>query len=90
MASTCPTGFNVDRLREQVRAQYDRLATSPDGDFHFHRGAHYAAEFLAYDAAEPSSPVPQGLVELASWSASTASRRRPRAAGSRRISGCAP
>jgi arsenite methyltransferase len=52
MAATCPSGFNVDRLREQIRGMYPRLATSPDGDFHFHRGPRYAVERLGYDGAE--------------------------------------
>lgn len=49
MAATCPIGFDVDRLREQVRDTYDRVARSPDGDFHFHRGPKYAVEYLHYD-----------------------------------------
>ena len=28
------------------------MAAEPDGDFHFHRGPAYAAEFLGYDAGE--------------------------------------
>lgn len=52
MASQCPAGFNVERLREHVRGLYDRLARSPAGEFHFHRGAAYAVERLRYDAAE--------------------------------------
>jgi SAM-dependent methyltransferase len=52
MAIACPTGFNVDRLREQIRAEYDRLARSPHGDFHFHRGLDYAVERLRYIRAE--------------------------------------
>jgi ubiquinone/menaquinone biosynthesis C-methylase UbiE len=31
---------------------YSRVATSPDGEFHFHRGPQYAAAMLGYDAAE--------------------------------------
>jgi arsenite methyltransferase len=52
MATTCPAGFNVDRLRQLVRAEYDRVAREPDGKFHFHRGPHYAAAMLRYDAQE--------------------------------------
>jgi arsenite methyltransferase len=52
MATTCPAGFNVDRLRQLVRAEYDRVACEPDGKFHFHRGPHYAAAMLRYDAQE--------------------------------------
>lgn len=52
MAVTCPTGLDVTTLREAVQAQYARLAASPDGEFHFHRGPEYAATLLGYDAAE--------------------------------------
>lgn len=31
---------------------YTRVATAPDGQFHFHRGPAYAAERLGYDAAQ--------------------------------------
>lgn len=52
MAIVCPVGFDVERLRDYVRSTYDRVAREPHGDFHFHRGAAYAAEYLGYDAAE--------------------------------------
>lgn len=52
MATTCPVGFNVDKLRQLVRAEYDRVARQPQGDFHFHRGPRYAAQMLGYDAQE--------------------------------------
>jgi len=52
MAVTCPVGFDVDRLREQVLATYERVARDPHGDFHFHRGPRYAVEYLNYDPAE--------------------------------------
>lgn len=52
MAILCPVGFDVDRLRAQVLATYDRVARNPDGDFHFHRGARYAVEYLHYDPQE--------------------------------------
>ena len=52
MATTCPVGFNVDKLRQLVRAEYDRVAREPDAKFHFHRGPHYAARMLRYDAQE--------------------------------------
>jgi ubiquinone/menaquinone biosynthesis C-methylase UbiE len=52
MAVTCPVGFNVEGLRAQVLATYERVARDPAGDFHFHRGARYAAEYLRYDPAE--------------------------------------
>jgi arsenite methyltransferase len=59
MAAQCPTRFDVDRLREQVRALYTRLAASPDDRFHFHHGLDYAAERLGYDRAELAS-LPAG------------------------------
>src|SRR5512144_1505225 len=52
MAISCPVGFDVERLRAQVLATYERVATEPAGVFHFHRGARYAAEHLHYDADE--------------------------------------
>lgn len=52
MAATCPISFDVDLLRARVHDTYTRVALAPDGDFHFHRGAAYAAELLGYDAAE--------------------------------------
>lgn len=52
MAVSCPTDFDVASLRAEVRTMYSRVATSPDGEFHFHRGPGYAATSLGYDAAE--------------------------------------
>ena len=52
MAATCPIGFDTERLRAQVLATYDRVAREPEGDFHFHRGPEYAAEYLKYDRRE--------------------------------------
>jgi arsenite methyltransferase len=52
VAATCPSSFDVASLRARVRETYARLAASPDGDFHFHRGPDYAARLLGYDARE--------------------------------------
>ena len=52
MAANCPQGFDVARLRREVRATYDRLAEDPQGSFHFHRGIAYASDLLGYDRAE--------------------------------------
>lgn len=52
MAVTCPVGFDVASLRGEVQTMYSRVAASPDGDFHFHRGPEYAATMLGYDATE--------------------------------------
>src|SRR5213080_1857194 len=52
MASNCPTDLDVLRLRSEIANLYTKVATEPDGEFHFHRGPAYAAAFLGYDAAE--------------------------------------
>lgn len=52
MALTCPIDLDVATLRAEVQTMYSRVATAPTGEFHFHRGAHYAATRLGYDAAE--------------------------------------
>lgn len=52
MALYAPENFDADSLREQVRAEYDRVAREPHGQFHFHRGEEYASAFLGYDEAE--------------------------------------
>jgi arsenite methyltransferase len=52
MAIACPVGFDVARLREEVRQTYASVARDPRGEFHFHRGPDYAARLLGYDKAE--------------------------------------
>jgi arsenite methyltransferase len=52
MTLACPVDLDSLRLRREVQDMYSRVATSPDGPFHFHRGAEYAAQWLGYDAAE--------------------------------------
>ncbi|MBX3269096.1 MAG: methyltransferase domain-containing protein [Sandaracinaceae bacterium] len=52
MATTAPIGFDTARLRDRVRETYDHVARDPRGEFHFHRGAAFAAERLGYDADE--------------------------------------
>jgi arsenite methyltransferase len=52
VAVTCPIGFDVASLRGEVQTMYSRVAASPDGEFHFHRGPQYAATMLGYDATE--------------------------------------
>lgn len=51
MALTCPVDFDVSGLRAEIQSVYARVAASPDGEFHFHRGPEYAAARLGYDAA---------------------------------------
>ncbi|BAU49394.1 methyltransferase type 11 [Sulfurifustis variabilis] len=52
MALTAPPNFDSGYLRAQVRAEYERVAREPHGEFHFHRGPEYASNLLGYDAAE--------------------------------------
>jgi len=55
MPLQCPIDLNVDELRQEIKDMYSSVARQPDGDFHFHRGPAYAAEFLGYDAGELAS-----------------------------------
>jgi len=52
MATTAPINFDINYLRTQVAATYDRVAREPSAHYHFHRGAEYARDFLGYDAGE--------------------------------------
>ena len=52
MPIACPVDLNTSVLRSEISAIYGRVADEPDGEFHFHRGPAYAAEFLGYDAGE--------------------------------------
>lgn len=52
MALTCPVDFDTQRLQREVASIYGRVASEPNGEFHFHRGPHYAAEFLGYNLDE--------------------------------------
>jgi arsenite methyltransferase len=52
MATLCPTGLNASELREQIVRTDERVALTPAGAFHFHRGSDYAVTYLGYDADE--------------------------------------
>ena len=52
MSLTCPVDLDMLMLRREISAMYARVATAPDGEFHFHRGPAYAAGMLGYDARE--------------------------------------
>lgn len=52
MALACPANFDTGFLREQVRTTYEAVAENPEGDFHFHRGPEYAAQYLGYEYQE--------------------------------------
>src|SRR6266498_1838012 len=49
MAVSCPIDLDTARLRNEVQSIYARVASAPDGEFHFHRGAEYAERLLRYD-----------------------------------------
>jgi SAM-dependent methyltransferase len=55
MTSSCPVTLDAGALHERVRAEYERLATAPEGRFHFSRGLRYAVDVLGYDEAELAS-----------------------------------
>lgn len=52
MALVCEITFDRERLKNEIRATYGKVAEQPDGDFHFHRGPAYAASMLGYDRSE--------------------------------------
>ena len=52
MATAAPSNFDVNTLRSQVVATYDRVARDPHAHYHFHRGPAYARDFLGYDGDE--------------------------------------
>lgn len=52
MVMACDLTFDRERLKNEIRTTYGRVAVQPDGDFHFHRGPEYAASMLSYDRAE--------------------------------------
>jgi SAM-dependent methyltransferase len=51
MALSCPMNFDKNKLKSEVRLTYTQVAEDPSGDYHFHRGAEYAAKHLGYDLA---------------------------------------
>ena len=65
MTATCPVDFDTVRLRSEIQPIYSRVASAPDGEFHFHRGAEYAATFLRYDR-QALARIPAFAVESAS------------------------
>jgi arsenite methyltransferase len=49
MPVTCPIDLDTARLRKEIQSIYARVASAPDGEFHFHRGAEYAERLLRYE-----------------------------------------
>jgi arsenite methyltransferase len=52
MTLVCPVDLDSIRLRREVQEMYARVASAPDGSYHFHRGPEYAAAWLGYDRGE--------------------------------------
>jgi SAM-dependent methyltransferase len=65
MAIACPVDLNTAVLRSEISSIYGRVATEPGGEFHFHRGPAYAAEFLGYDASELAALPPECAASFA-------------------------
>src|SRR5579859_7224023 len=65
MAIACPIDLDTATLRSEISNIYGRVATKPTGEFHFHRGAAYAAEFLGYDSKELSALPPDCTASFA-------------------------
>src|SRR5260370_29450546 len=65
MAIACPVDLDTQVLRSEVSKVYSRVATNPDGDFHFHRGPTYAADLLSYDPAELAALPPECTASFA-------------------------
>jgi arsenite methyltransferase len=65
MAINCPIDLNIAVLRSEISTIYERVASEPAGEFHFHRGPAYAAEFLGYDAVELSALPPDCTASFA-------------------------
>jgi SAM-dependent methyltransferase len=65
MAVACPIDLDTQLLRSEVSKVYSRVAADPDGDFHFHRGPVYAAEFLGYDPVELAALPPECTASFA-------------------------
>jgi arsenite methyltransferase len=52
MTLTCPVDFDTVTLRAEIQKMYSRVATTPEGAFHFHRGPECAVARLGYDSRE--------------------------------------
>ena len=62
MAVTCPIDLDTLKLRQEIQSIYARVATEPNGAFHFHCGPAYAATLLGYDAGALAA-LPSGSTE---------------------------
>jgi arsenite methyltransferase len=58
VALTCPVDLDVATLRNEIQMMYSRVASTPGGEFHFHRGPEYAVTRLGYDSTELAALPP--------------------------------
>jgi arsenite methyltransferase len=65
VAVACPVDLDTRKLREEIQSIYARVATDPAGEFHFHRGPDYAAEFLGYDREALARLPPESSLSFA-------------------------
>ncbi|WP_242338459.1 MULTISPECIES: methyltransferase domain-containing protein [Anaeromyxobacter] len=65
MAVACPVDLDTARLRAEIQSIYSRVASAPDGEFHFHRGLDYAVDFLRYDRAALAALPPLAVESFA-------------------------
>lgn len=65
MSLTCPIELDTTMLRREISAMYARVATAPEGEFHFHRGPEYAAQMLGYDSRELDTLPPDVTARFA-------------------------
>ena len=61
MSLTCPIDLDTSMLRREISAMYARVATTPEGEFHFHRGPTYAVrrDATGYSASISRRCAPQ-------------------------------
>ena len=55
MPITPPNDLHTDKLQNEIKAIYSKVATNPHDNFHFHRGPAFAETFLGYDPNELST-----------------------------------
>lgn len=65
MPLQCPDTIDTAQLRREIRDVYTSVAQNPTGEFHFHRGPQYAAEFLGYDGDELDGLPPASTASFA-------------------------
>jgi arsenite methyltransferase len=65
MAVTCPVDLDTVRLRNEIQSMYASVASTPGGEFHFHRGPEYAERFLRYDPLELARLPPFAVASFA-------------------------